>query len=62
MVRISRLKYPRHSWIALTVMIGFVLALVVAELTLHPISSMSEVPATEIDTVAHLVDIPVINR
>ncbi|MCY3626517.1 MAG: hypothetical protein OXO49_05005 [Gammaproteobacteria bacterium] len=55
MVRISRVMYPRHSLIALGVMIGFVLALLIAELALHQPSALSDAPAEDQVSTVQLV-------
>lgn len=47
MVRISRVTYPRHSFIALGIMIGFVLALLIAEFALHQPSALSDAPVVD---------------
>ncbi|MDE0645821.1 MAG: hypothetical protein OXH84_06250 [Gammaproteobacteria bacterium] len=55
MIRISRVTYPRHSLIALGVMIGFVLALLIAELALHQPSALSDAPAEDHISLVQLV-------
>jgi len=47
--------YPRHSFIALGVMIGFVLALLIAELALHQPSALSDAPAEDHISLEQLV-------